>query len=154
MHGLAITYRKLKQYDDSIAICQEILKLDPDYAKVYFNLGLVYEEQGDWDKAIAQHRKAIDLNPDDYMVHYNLARAYDAVKDGSKAIEHLRKAESVANKENDKKAKNESKKEILIAGSLPTRGVTYQAHEHYNQNEVYQEFHQTAKELNPFVDFF
>ena len=51
-------------------------------------------------------------------------------------------------------AKKISKKEILIAGSLPTRGVTYQAHEHYNQNEVYQEFHQTAKELNPFVDFF
>ena len=73
----------------------------------------VYEEQGDWDKAIAQHRKAIDLNPDDYMVHLNLARAYDAVKDGSKAIEHLRKAESIANKENDEKAKNESKNLLL-----------------------------------------
>ena len=50
MHGLAITYRKLKRYDDSITICQEILKLDSDYAKVYFNLGLVYEEQGEWEK--------------------------------------------------------------------------------------------------------
>ena len=113
MHGLAISYRKLKRYVDSIGICHEILQLDPDYSKVYFNLGLVYEEQGDWDKAIAQHRKAIDLNPDDYMVHYNLARAYDAVKDGSKAIEHLRKAESIANKENDEKAKNESKNLLL-----------------------------------------
>ena len=113
MHVLAISYKKLKRYADSISICQEILQLDPDYAKVYFNLGLVYEEQGDWDKAIAQHRKAIDLNSDDYMVHYNLARAYDAVKDGSKAIEHLRKAESIANKENDEKAKNESKNFLL-----------------------------------------
>jgi len=102
-----------QRYDDSIAICQEILKLDPDYAKVYFNLGLVYEEQGEWDKAIDQHRKALDLNPDDYMVHYNLARTYDAVKDGSKAIEHLRKAESIANRENDEKGGNESKNLLL-----------------------------------------
>ena len=113
MHGLAISYRKLKRYDDSIGICHEILQLDPDYAKVYFNLGLVYEEQGDWNKAIAQHRKSIDINPDDYMVHYNLARAYDAVQDGSKAIEHLRKAESIANKENDEKEKHESKNLLL-----------------------------------------
>ena len=113
MHGLAISYRKLKRYEDSIAICQEILKLDPDYAKVYFNLGLVYEEQGEWDKAIDQHCKALDLNPDDYMVHYNLARGYDAIKDGSKAIGHLRKAESIANKENDEKGKNESKSLLL-----------------------------------------
>ena len=113
MHGLAISYRKLKRYVDSIGICQEILKIDPDYAKVYFNLGLVYEEQGDWNKAIAQHLKSIDLNPDDYMVHYNLARVYDAVQDGSKAIEHLRKAESIANKENNEKEKHESKNLLL-----------------------------------------
>ena len=47
MHGLAISYRKLKRYFDSISICQEILQLDTGFAKVYFNLGLVYEEQGD-----------------------------------------------------------------------------------------------------------
>ena len=116
MHGLAITYRKLKRYDDSIAICHEILKLDPDYAKVYFNLGLIYEEQGEWEKAIEQHRRALDLNPDDFQVHYNLARGYDAVKDGSKAIEHIRKAESIADRENDEKRKNESK--ILLLALL------------------------------------
>jgi len=116
MHGLAIAYRKLKRYDDSIAVCREILKLDPDYAKVYFNLGLVYEEQGEWDRAIEQHRKALDLNQEDFQVHYNLARGYDAVKDGSKAIEHIRKAESIADRENDEKGKNESK--ILLLALL------------------------------------
>ena len=116
MHGLAITYRKLKRYDDSIAICHEILKLDSGYAKVYFNLGLVYEEQEEWDKAIEQHLRAIDLNPDDFQVHYNLGRGYDAVKDGFRAIEHIRKAESIANRENDEKGKNESK--ILLLALL------------------------------------
>ena len=51
-------------------------------------------------------------------------------------------------------AKMQSKKELLIAGSIPTRGVTYKVHQDYNENEVYEEFLQTAKELNPFVDLF
>ena len=51
-------------------------------------------------------------------------------------------------------AKKQSKQNVFVAGSIPTRGVTYNAHQHYNENEVYQEFHQTAKELNSFVDFF
>ena len=51
-------------------------------------------------------------------------------------------------------AKKESKKELLIAGSISTRGVTYKVHQDYNENEVYKEFFQTAKELNPFVDLF
>ena len=38
---------------------------------------------------------------------------YDAVKDGSKAIKHLKKTESLADKENDEKAKNESKNLLL-----------------------------------------
>ena len=51
-------------------------------------------------------------------------------------------------------AKMQSKKELLIAGSIPTRGITYKAHQNYNENEVHEEFLQTAKELNPFVDLF
>ena len=51
-------------------------------------------------------------------------------------------------------ARNKSNKNILIAGSIPTRGITYQPHIHYDENEIYDEFFQTAKELNPFVDFF
>ena len=51
-------------------------------------------------------------------------------------------------------ARNRSNKNILIAGSIPTRGITYQPHVDYDENEVFDEFFQTAKELNPFVDFF
>ena len=51
-------------------------------------------------------------------------------------------------------ARNKSNKKILIAGSIPTRGITYQPHINYDENEIYEEFFQTARELNPFVDFF
>ena len=51
-------------------------------------------------------------------------------------------------------AKIKSNKNILIAGSLPTRGITYQPHFDYDENLIFDEFHQVANELNPFVDFF
>ena len=52
------------------------------------------------------------------------------------------------------KAKKQSNKEILVAGSIPTRGITYQAHQNYDENIIYEEFYRTAKELDPFVDFY
>ena len=52
------------------------------------------------------------------------------------------------------KAKKKSNKEVLIGGSIPTRGVTYQPYQNYDENIVFDEFYTTAKELNPFVDFY
>ena len=51
-------------------------------------------------------------------------------------------------------AKKKSNKEILIGGSIPTRGITYQPNENYLENEMFDEFYQTANQLNPFIDFF
>ena len=36
-------------------------------------------------------------------------------------------------------ARNKSNKNILIAGSIPTRGITYQPHVNYDENEVFDE---------------
>ena len=51
-------------------------------------------------------------------------------------------------------AKNKSNKDILIAGSIPTRGITYQPNQDYDEKSMFDEFFQTANILNPFVDFF
>ena len=50
--------------------------------------------------------------------------------------------------------KKKSNKDILIAGSIPTRGITYQPHQLYDEKLIYEEFFQVAKELNPYIDFF
>ena len=52
------------------------------------------------------------------------------------------------------KAKNISQKNILIGGSIPTRGITYQPNQDYDESTVFNEFNQTATQLNPYVDFF
>ena len=38
--------------------------------------------------------------------------------------------------------------------SISTRGIIYQPHLNYDENNVYQEFEQTASTLDPYVDFF
>lgn len=52
------------------------------------------------------------------------------------------------------KAMKNSNKNVLIGGSIPTRGVTYQPNQNLNENIIYQEFYETARELNPYIDFF
>ena len=51
-------------------------------------------------------------------------------------------------------AKKKSNKDILIAGSIPTRGITYHPYKNFNEIEIYNEFYQVARELNPYIDFF
>ena len=53
-----------------------------------------------------------------------------------------------------KKAKDKANKEVLIAGSLPTQGITYKADIVTNDKDTYLGFYDTAKILNPNVDIF
>ena len=52
------------------------------------------------------------------------------------------------------KAKNIAQKKIIIGGSIPTRGITYQPNQDYDESTVFYEFNQTAAHLNEYVDFF
>jgi homocysteine S-methyltransferase len=52
------------------------------------------------------------------------------------------------------KSKDLSNKLILIAGSLPTQGNTYQSEIFENDQEIHQGFHDTAKILEPYVDLY
>ena len=52
------------------------LQLNPNYAKVYTNIGTIYLEKKDYDKAIQQFKKVIELNYWDKKAHYNLGLVY------------------------------------------------------------------------------
>ncbi len=53
-----------------------------------------------------------------------------------------------------KKVKDESNKDVLIAGSLPTQGIVYKADIVTDDKETYLGFFNTANTLNPNVDIF
>ena len=41
------------------------IKLNPNYAAAYNNLGVAYHKKGDFDKAIQNYSNVIKLQPDD-----------------------------------------------------------------------------------------
>ena len=53
-----------------------------------------------------------------------------------------------------KKSKDLSNKSVLIAGSLPTQGNTYQAEIFESDQEIHQNFNDIAKILEPYVDLY
>ena len=68
-------------------------------------------------------------------------------------LEHFESANRIAG-QLAQRAKDLSNAQVLIAGSLPTRGDTYKSSFFQTETEIYQEFYETAKTLNPFIDLF
>ncbi len=62
--------------DLAIKEFEEAIRLRPDDADAYNNLGSVYEGKGLYDLAISQYKEAIRLKPDFVDAHYNLGIAY------------------------------------------------------------------------------
>jgi Tfp pilus assembly protein PilF len=53
-------------------VCREILRMQPDNAEIYNNLGLILIEKGQPDEAIPCFHKAIQLNPNCVDAYYTL----------------------------------------------------------------------------------
>ena len=53
-----------------------------------------------------------------------------------------------------KKTKDEAKKNVLVAGSLPSQGIVYKADIVTDDKETFKGFYNTAKILNPNIDIF
>ena len=69
------------------------------------------------------------------------------------SLEYLEYATKTAGKL-AKKSRDLSNKIVLIAGSLPTQGNTYQSEIIENDQEIHQNFNDTAKILEPYVDLY
>ena len=69
-------YQDQGNLDKALEEYQKALKLNPNYVKVYTNVGTIYLERKDYDQAIQQFKKVIELNYWDSKAHYNLGFAY------------------------------------------------------------------------------
>lgn len=66
----------LGQFDQAIGAYQTTLKLQPDKAGAYTNIGVVYYQTGKLDEAIGQFKQALELDAKDAETHYLLGAAY------------------------------------------------------------------------------
>lgn len=70
--NLGNVLRDLEQYAEAGASYQEALRLKPDFAEVYSNLGVLFERQGELDVAQEAYTEAVRLKPDFAEAHNNL----------------------------------------------------------------------------------
>jgi protein O-GlcNAc transferase len=73
---LGNAHATLNQLDEALAAYQNVLKIKPDKAAAYTNIGVVYYQAGKFDEAVAQMQKALAIDPDDGDTYYMLGATY------------------------------------------------------------------------------
>ena len=59
--------------DEAIASFDQALRLKPDMAEAFNNLGMAWQSQGNMEEAQANFDRALLLKPDDANFHFNRA---------------------------------------------------------------------------------
>jgi Flp pilus assembly protein TadD len=73
--------QEMGNLDDALKLYQKAKELDPAYAVVYNDLGVVYEAQGRDKEAENSYLRAIDINPNYLSSYSNLALLYENRRD-------------------------------------------------------------------------
>lgn len=68
------------QYDIAIGLFKEAIRLKPDYAQAYYNLGLMYSEMGQYDLAKRLFEEAIRFKPNYAKAYYSLGQYEEAIR--------------------------------------------------------------------------
>ena len=88
---LAKVYTSLGQYDEAVAIYQDLLEIKEDHDTLLM-LGTLYAQSKEYDKAQKILNRLIHLEGDSYMAHYYLARLYLELQYDDKAAASYEKA--------------------------------------------------------------
>lgn len=64
----------IKDADQAIDYLQQAMKIDPEYAAVWVNLGVAQEKKGKTAEAVSSYEKSIQLDPKNHWAMTRLAR--------------------------------------------------------------------------------
>ena len=64
MRGKARSLIQLKRYDEALALFNQAIEQDPDFAPTYANRGILHDRMGHYKKAIQDYEKALELMPE------------------------------------------------------------------------------------------
>ena len=82
----------LTQFDSAIDSYKKALKLKPDYAEAYYNMGVALKGKGDLKEAINSYKKALKIKPDYAEAYYNMGNMLRDNGDLEEAINSYKKA--------------------------------------------------------------
>lgn len=83
--------QKIGNMDEAMTLYQKAIELDPAYAVVHNDLGVIYEANGFIDRAEESYQKALTIDPDYLSAYSNLALLYENKGQIDKAILYWRK---------------------------------------------------------------
>jgi tetratricopeptide (TPR) repeat protein len=76
----------LMQYDAAIACYKQVIRIKPDYAEAYNNMGNALMNKGDLDAAIVNYKQALTIKPDYADAYNNMGNALNSKGDLEAAI--------------------------------------------------------------------
>ena len=88
-------YRKLKNYEQAIAVYSQLIENDKleGTSNILYSRGISYEQNKNWKKAEQDFKRSLDLNPNDpYVMNYLAYSWLDRKINVKKALELLKKA--------------------------------------------------------------
>lgn len=91
----ARTIRRNQDWQTEMSLFQSGLKVNPNNAKMYNNIGHIYETQNNYSEALQYFLKAVEVQPDDVGAINNVGRTYINLNELSLAEEYLHKAKSL-----------------------------------------------------------
>lgn len=89
---LGATHVGLGQFDTAIASYQQALKINPDDAKTYFNLGNAFNDKGDQGAAIKSYKQTLKIDPRYVLAYNNMGNALKDEGDLVQAIDSYKQA--------------------------------------------------------------
>jgi tetratricopeptide (TPR) repeat protein len=96
VYFLGRNYHHQKLYQDAIKAFEEVLEIEPNYHRAWYDIGNTYEKLGEFNKAIECYQKALNNDPNDVYAWYNMGRAYKEIGDLIRANECFQEAERLS----------------------------------------------------------
>lgn len=104
---------------DAITYFESAVRLDPEFADAYYNLGSIYRYTSQLDKAEESFQKVLSLKPDDSSVNYDLSLVYIQKNDLKRALNFLK----LVTKDSEKYADAQSKM-TMLEDEMKVMGLT------------------------------
>ena len=92
-----------KQYNESISLFNDIIKINPSNANVYYYRALAYDAVNNYKKAIEDYKSTLKYAPDMYIAYYSLGVDYDSINNYQEAKENYKKYVELCMEDNDYK---------------------------------------------------
>ena len=82
----------LMQFDDAIESYKQVLKIKPDYAEAYYNMGVALKSKGNPEAAIDSYKQALKIKPNYAEAYYNMGNALKNKGNPEAAIDSYKQA--------------------------------------------------------------